>query len=190
MNGYLFYDEVGEIKSYMQCNLEEAELNADALGLRFIEGAAVHPALFQVLDGEVREKIPAGPAPVEYQELPEPVLAEVQLRRWESIKMQRDYFEHAGFDTPYGRFDSDQSSQMKLIGASMAAQGAPEDWSVTWTLQDNSAVSLNATDVMVVAQMLLQHVNAVHTIGRGLREQIFAEDATLEDVVNVAWPSY
>jgi hypothetical protein len=189
MIGYLFYDAAGEIRSYMKCSPEEAQINADTLGLSFIESESAHPALYFVSDGQVMEKPAAGPVEVEHQELAEPTLLEVQNRRWEAIKAQRDYFEHAGFDTPFGRFDSDAASQTKLIGASVAASVAPEEWVIEWTLQDNTIVVLTGQEVVQVAQTLLLHINSTHQQGRLLREQIYAEDATIESVNTVVWVS-
>ena len=187
MNEYLLFDQVGEIKSHMRCSEEEAATTAETLGFSYIESGPAHPAQFFVLDGQVVAKTPAGPASVEHEEIAEPTLLEVQNRRWASIKAQRDYMEHAGFDTAYGRFDSDPTSQMKLIGASLAAQVALEDWLLTWTLQDNTIVDLTAQQVVEVGQNLLEHQNHVHTIGRTLRAAIYAEDATVESVNAVAW---
>lgn len=116
-------------------------------------------------------------------------LEQVKADCWAAIKRQRDTAEHGGFDTPFGRFDSDPKSQSKIIGAAQlasiaAARGEP--FSIRWTLQDNSTVVLDAPAMIAVGAAMGQHIDAVHQRGRTLREAI--EAATTRDaVMAVTW---
>jgi hypothetical protein len=114
---------------------------------------------------------------------------ELRSARWGEIKAQRDAAEWGGFDTPFGRFDSDPKSQAKIIGAVQlasiaAARGEP--FSIRWTLQDNSTVVLDAPAMIAVGVAMGQHIDSVHQIGRAKRAAI--EAATTRDaVMAVTW---
>lgn len=116
-------------------------------------------------------------------------LSEVREDQWRQIKAAREAAEWGGFDTPFGRFDSDPASQTKIIGAAQLAsialaQGAP--FNIEWTLQDNTRVSLDAAQMIAVGAALANHVNAIHQRGRQLRAQIEAA-ATLADLESITW---
>lgn len=116
-------------------------------------------------------------------------LPQVREDQWRLIKAARDAAEWGGFDTPFGRFDSDPNSQAKIIGAAQLAsialaQGAP--FGIEWTLQDNTSVHLDAAQMVAVGAALANHVNAVHQRGRQLRAQIEAA-ATIADLESIAW---
>lgn len=116
-------------------------------------------------------------------------LEQVKADCWAAIKAQRDAAEWGGFDTPFGRFDSDPVSQAKIIGAAQLAsvslaQGTP--FTIEWTLQDNTSVSLDAAQMVAVGAALANHVNAVHQRGRQLRAQIEAA-ATIADLESITW---
>jgi hypothetical protein len=120
----------------------------------------------------------------------EPVdLEPARAAKWSQIKAARDAHEHGGFDTAWGRFDSDPTSQTKLIGAAQLAsialaQGAP--FGIEWTLQDNTSVPLDANQMISVGVALAAHIDAAHQRGRQLRAQIEAA-ATLQDLENIQW---
>lgn len=109
--------------------------------------------------------------------------------KWSQIKAARDADENGGFDTPWGRFDSDPASQTKLVGAAQLAsialaQGQP--FSIRWTRQDNTAVELDAPAMIAVGIAMGQHIDAVHQRGRQLRAQIEAA-TTLQDLESITW---
>lgn len=119
-------------------------------------------------------------------------LEELRATAWERIKRDRDAHEHGGFDTPLGRFDSDLTSQSKIIGAVSVAQMAlasSQAFSIEWTLQDNSTVVLDAESMISVGLALMAHVDATHQTGRSLRAQIFDPEASREAIEAVAWPT-
>lgn len=189
MSGFIFYDQVGEIRLFMQCSQEEADQTATAQGFGYLPGEAVHPSQFFVSDGTVQPKAPAGPYEAPDIFVEGDSLSDIQARRWRQIKFQRDVAEAGGFETTFGRFDSDAVSQTKLIGIAVAAQYAQKEWSVTWTLQDNTSVVLKASDVLRVNQCLFGHLNAVHEQGRALRDAIYSPNATLDSVNSITWRS-
>ena len=102
-------------------------------------------------------------------------LDELKEQRWEEIKTQRDSFEHNGFEFNGKIYDSDLTSQGRIIAA--AQLGA----TVEWTLQDNSTIWLSPADLQGLVQALAQHVTSVHERGRIARQLIF-EAETKEQV--------
>lgn len=112
-------------------------------------------------------------------------LSDVKASKWNEIKAARDATEYGGFVWDESTFDSDQASQQKIMGAVQLA-GLDPQFSVDWTLADNSVRTLDATQMTAVGVALGQHVNAQHVKARGLRQQIEAA-TTKEAVEAIAW---
>lgn len=132
-----------------------------------------------------------------------------KARRWSELKLQRDQAEAGGFEWDGSPFDSDQASQLKIIGAAAAAVVAEVRWltacmeaiaaqagielppipdfAQAWTLADNAVRTLHRTDIVDVGLALLEHDATVHAIGRTLREAVEAAETPAE-VLAVAWP--
>ena len=111
-----------------------------------------------------------------------------RARKWADIKAERDRLECGGFDMPgIGRFDSDADSRARIVGAVTAAkiaQDAGQPFSVEWTLADNTAVMLDADQVISVGFAMLTHSTSTHEKGRNLRSAIVAaEDAESLDAI-------
>jgi hypothetical protein len=106
---------------------------------------------------------------------------------WARIKAARSAAEYGGFDCQIGgvtmRFDSDSENQRRLQGAVAMAQlaaSAGQPFAVTWTLEDNSVVTLSAADLIAAGVALGNHVTACFDRGRTLREQIAAATTKAE----------
>ena len=111
-----------------------------------------------------------------------------RARKWADIKAERDRLECGGFDMPgIGRFDSDADSRARIVGAVTAAKiakDASQPFSVEWTLADNTAVMLDADQVISVGFAMLTHTTSTHEKGRNLRSAIVAaEDAESLDAI-------
>ena len=111
-----------------------------------------------------------------------------RARKWADIKAERDRLECGGFDMPgIGRFDSDADSRARILGAVTAAkiaQDAGQPFNVEWTLADNTAVMLDADQVISVGFAMLTHTTSTHEKGRNLRSAIVAaEDAESLDAI-------
>lgn len=109
-----------------------------------------------------------------------------KAQQWEKIKSARSDAEYGGFVWDGSTFDSDPLSQQKIIGASQLATLNPNNFSIDWTLKDNTVRTLNATEMNEVGVALGQHVNAQYVKGRTLREQIEAA-TTKAEVEAVHW---
>ena len=111
-----------------------------------------------------------------------------RARKWADIKAERDRLECGGFDMPgIGRFDSDADSRARIVGAVTAAKiakDASQPFNVEWTLADNTAVMLDADQVISVGFAMLTHITSTHEKSRNLRSAIVAaEDAESLDAI-------
>ena len=93
-------------------------------------------------------------------------LDEIKTQKWAEIKSQRDQLEFDGFEFEGNIYDSDQVSQDRIMGAAVA--GIDQ----TWTLADNTTVSLTASQLQQLYVALQAHVSSVHDRGRIAREAI------------------
>ncbi len=117
-------------------------------------------------------------------------LQSAKTRRWAAIKSRRTAEEYAGFMWNGWKFDSDPMSQSRVQGAvilAMQAAAAGEDFSVTWTLFDNSTQALTGVQMLAVGGALAQHVMTLHATAQWLRAQIEAA-TTVAEVAAIVWP--
>lgn len=112
-------------------------------------------------------------------------LTEVKAAKWLQIKDARNSAEYGGFAWNNYVFDSDPVSQQRISGAVQLSQIAP-NYSVDWTLKNNTTVTLNTQDMLAVGVALGEHVSTTHQTARILREQI--EQATTNAQVDaITW---
>jgi len=202
---YAAYIDDGSIVQLLDGPREDVQRTCERHGWRFVEiapGARVSDISHYVVGGQLVAYTPDQlharqnpPQPrcrwsnAEMRWIDLRSLDEIKADRWMAIKAARDAAEAAGFDTPFGRFDSDPASQAKIIGAAQLAsialaQGQP--FSIRWTRQDNTAVELDAPAMIAVGVAMGQHIDSVHQIGRAKRAAI--EAATTHDaVMAVTW---
>lgn len=126
-------------------------------------------------DVVVTERVPGFKFNYESKEWYDPTgLHEYKLRKWEEIKAQRDLHEFGGFNWNGYIFDSDSTSQARILGAFIAATP------IVWTLSNNIAINLSPQDMSAVYTALQQHVAAIHERGRIARQKINNATSTLE----------
>ncbi len=102
-------------------------------------------------------------------------LDEVKAYKWEQLKQQRNVLEFGGFEFEGDIYDSDQVSQGRILGASIAGL------SQVWTLANNSTRLLTASQLQQLYAALQTHTALVHERGRIAREAIMSA-TTKEDV--------
>ena len=112
-------------------------------------------------------------------------LPDLKAAKWAQIKRDRDEAEFGGFTWNGSLFDSDAISQSRIQGALQLAALIP-DFSIDWTLADNTARNLSAADLANVGAALGMHVAAQHAKARLLRSQIEAA-TTVAEVDAVTW---
>ncbi len=103
------------------------------------------------------------------------MLDEIKSQKWQEIKKQRDALESGGFEFEGGIYDSDQVSQGRIMGASIA--GVDQ----VWTLKDNSTRLLTAAQLQQLYAAMAQYVAQSHERGRVARAAIEAAQ-TKEEV--------
>lgn len=94
-------------------------------------------------------------------------LDEIKAQKWAEIKSQRDQIEFGGFEFEGNIYDSNQVSQGRIMGAS--SSGIDQ----TWTLADNTAAELSASQLQQLYAALQAHIASVHERGRIARQLIF-----------------
>ncbi|MBB3347313.1 DUF4376 domain-containing protein [Sphingomonas sp. BK069] len=125
----------------------------------------------------------------------EPDLDALRALRWTEVKLARDGAEIGGCDTPLGRIDTTEASQVKIAGAvqmAMLAQVAGQPFSIGWTMQDNTTVDHDDAAMIGMGLAVGEHVLACHEVSRAKRAQLEAAmDAAAIAAVDPAsgWPA-
>lgn len=115
---------------------------------------------------------------------------ELKELKWSEIKFERDRLEQSGAPYLGKTLDSDTVSVQRIAIAVQAAQAAiAEDqlFTLSWTMQDNTAVEMDAAQVVGMSVALAQYSDGLHQTARALREQIEAAE-TAEEINVIKWP--
>ena len=94
-------------------------------------------------------------------------LDEIKAQKWAEIKSERDRIEFGGFEFEGDIYDSDQVSQGRILGASIAGLDQ------IWTLANNSTRLLTASQLQQLYATLQMHIAAAHDRGRIARQLIY-----------------
>jgi hypothetical protein len=82
-----------------------------------------------------------------------------------------------------GEFSADAESKTNVDGASQAALMASitsQPFSIEWSLHDDTIITLDASQMMLVGQGLLAHINTAHTTARSYKDQVKAATTMAE----------
>lgn len=110
--------------------------------------------------------------------------------KWEAIKTQRAAVIDAPLVTPYGSFDSDATARSNIADAVLLAQtlaGLGQAVAITFTLADNSVVTLDLTKMVTVGLLLGSKVQTARGTATALRDQIGAA-TSIATVESITWP--
>lgn len=115
-----------------------------------------------------------------------PPLSEVKATKLAELKRTRDAAELQGF-TYLGRgFDSDEKSMRRIMVAVQAAQSAGAGFSVDWTCQDDSTLTMTGAEVEGMPVAMAMAGDAIHRKWREKREAV--NRATSAELVNaIIW---
>lgn len=131
--------------------------------------------------------VPDSPAYV-FQRL-NPTLEDLRKAARARINVGRDLEGAKGFATPYGVFDSDQASMLKINGATTGAlvlASLSQPFATTWTLADNTTVDLDGPQMIEVGLAALAQVDAIYSRARVLKARI--ESSTdAEEIAGIVW---
>lgn len=186
-----FYKDSGEIMQVTTCPDEEtAERFAGEEGLNWLRDAPTDRWCY--VDGGEFVKMPAQPSLLHVfdwstKTWTDPTLDKLRAVAWERIKRARAEAMLLPVETPMGAFDADSESVVKLTAVLASLPYQPAEWTVNWTLADNTVVTLDAFAFGVVATTVLAYGDEVHQIARALRE-VIALAKIKEEIVAVNWP--
>lgn len=141
---------------------------------------------------EIAEKdVPAGVkyAIMDTEEI-QPDIIELRANKWAEIKAERDHLEQAGVPYMDKVLDSDTTSVQRIaiaVQAAQAAIAAEQPFTLEWTTQDNTPLTMDATQVVGMSVALAMYSDSLHQTARTLREQIEAAE-TAEALEAITWP--
>lgn len=115
-----------------------------------------------------------------------PPLEEVRARQWEAIKEARDRAENSTFTWRGHVLDADKPRITGAATGALIAKGLGTSFEDTWTLADNSTITVTSDDLIEMGQALIAHVSACHAKARALRELI-NQASSIEEVEAIQW---
>lgn len=101
-------------------------------------------------------------------------IEKVKNDKWQQIKLERNVAEFGGFVHNNRSFDSDTTSQGRILAAYMFNRP------VSWTLANDEVIILEVEDIQSVAMAMAEHVVSVHNKARLAREAILAATSITE----------
>ncbi|SEO64673.1 DUF4376 domain-containing protein [Nitrosovibrio sp. Nv6] len=120
---------------------------------------------------------------------PKRTLAEVKADARRQINSRRDTLEAAGFAYLGKTFDSDNRSVQRISVAALAAStalAAGQPWSMDWTAQDNSAITLDAEAMGAMPDALASYALDLHNHAKAKKAEIDA-CTTIAQVEAIQW---
>lgn len=116
----------------------------------------------------------------------EEILEYIRNKKWEEIKKARNDAETSGCPFKDKILDSDQRSVTKINVMIEAAKQVGESFTIDWTMQDNSVLTLTYEDALSIPLILAQYSNLLHEKARVYREQIYNE-TNIKNIMNIKW---
>jgi type V secretory pathway adhesin AidA len=116
-------------------------------------------------------------------------LETAKRKKWMEIKRERELFEFGSFTWNSNVFDADALSQQRVGQAAQQAmlfKSLNTPFSQSWTLKDNTDITLNGDQMIEVALAMGQHINLAHDRSRELRALLDAATTT-EEVDLLHW---
>lgn len=108
--------------------------------------------------------------------LDEQSIPKIANQKWAEVKTARDEAEQVGCPYMDKTLDSDTTSVQRIAIAVQAAQQAitagAVDFTLDWTMQDNSTIKMTAEQVIGMSAALAAYSNNLHEQARQCREQI------------------
>lgn len=110
-----------------------------------------------------------------------PTVQEVADQTWQAVKTARDNAEQSGCPYMDKVLDSDNVSVQRINTAVQAAQfvqSQKQEFSIDWTMQDNSIITMSITDILGMPVALAAYSNQLHETARQCRmaiDQIIAD---------------
>ena len=116
---------------------------------------------------------------------PYPPIEELKATKWAEIKQAGIDCELSSFVWNGSVFDSNSVSQQRIYSAAQMAILDP-NYTVDWTLANNTIRSLSAEDVKNLAIALNTHINDCHQKSQSLRNKIDSA-TTVQQIKDIVW---
>lgn len=116
-------------------------------------------------------------------------LEEAKTEKLAEITAERDKREQTGFDYMGKTFDADTTSLQRLTLAAQSASialSANEPFTINWTVQDDSSITLNAAEMIGIVPAIATHADNLHQEGRNLKDAV-NKAKTVKAVEAIVW---
>lgn len=126
--------------------------------------------------------VAAGPAPTR-------TLEQAKADKRDQINSIRDNLEQSGFPYLNKTIDSNPVSVQRItvaVQAAQAALGAGQPFSIVWTTQDNTTLTLDALGMLGMPVALAMFANGLHETAR-IKKDLIDLATTIEEVEAVTW---
>lgn len=87
------------------------------------------------------------------------------------------------------RFDTEQETYTRILGASIKASRSPEAFSIDWITEDNTTVTMNAEQFMMFGDVFASFEEQHIMYARSLKDQIEASETPETIDYTQGWPS-
>lgn len=116
----------------------------------------------------------------------EELLEYVRNKQWEEIKKDRDNAETSGLPFKDKVLDYDMRSAFKLDIAMETAKQVGESFSIDWTMQDNTVMTLTYADLLSIPLIAANYSNELHKKARQYRDKIY-NLTDIKEITGVKW---
>lgn len=116
----------------------------------------------------------------------EELLEYVRSKQWEEIKVNRDNAEISGLPFKDKILDYDMRSAFKLGIAMETAKQVGEGFSIDWTMQDNTVMTLTYSDLLSIPLIAANYSNELHKKARIYRDKIYNE-TDIKAIAKIKW---
>lgn len=113
-------------------------------------------------------------------------LDQAKLARWNNIKQLRALKEAEPITYQGCSFDADSSSQQRIMGAIQLALLQPDDWSIQWTLANNSSVDLTKVQLIGLGVAIADRTSQLFNYSQYCRTRI-NNSKSIEELNLIDW---
>lgn len=114
------------------------------------------------------------------------ILGYARNKKWEEIKVNRDNAEISGLPFKDKILDYDMRSAFKLDIAMETAKQVGEGFSIDWTMQDNTVMTLTYSDLLSIPLIAANYSNELHKKARIYRDKIYNE-TDIKAIAKIKW---
>lgn len=116
----------------------------------------------------------------------EELLDYARNKQWEEIKKDRDNAETSGLPFKDKVLDYDMRSAFKLDIAMETAKQVGESFSIDWTMQDNTVLTLTYADLLSIPLIAANYSNELHKKARQYRDKIY-NLTDIKEITGIKW---